>query len=77
MKTREELHESALALLSLIKEANKKVYAMMQYNVEIAEPNGFTPHDDESIDFQKLVVQRLENSYLKVLHQIIENESIN
>jgi hypothetical protein len=49
----------------------------MQYNVEIAEPNGFTPHDDESIDFQKLVVQRLENSYLKVLNQIIENESNN
>jgi len=75
MKTREELHEAALAILSLIKEADHKVNTMIIYNVDIAYPNGFEPHSEESIDFQKQVVERLERSYKNVVNQIIENES--
>lgn len=77
MKKRKELHETALALLNLIKEADDKYYTMVLYNVDIAYPNGFEPHSAKSIEFQKQVVERLERSYKNVVKQIIENESIN
>ena len=77
MKTREELHEAALAILSLIKEADHKVHSMIEYNAYIAYPNGFEPHSEESIDFQKQLVERLKRSYKNVVNQIIENESNN
>lgn len=76
MKTREELHESALALLSLIKEADNKVHTMIQHNVDIAYTNGFEPHSEESIDFQKQLVERLKRSYKNVVNQIMEEVNI-
>lgn len=73
MKKREELHESALSVLSLIKAAQHKVDEMLRYNVEIAAPNDFSPHSDESIDFQKAVVARLERSYKSIVQKIYES----
>ena len=72
MKTREELHESALSILSLIKSANEIVASMEDYNTNIAEPNGFRVWSYEDITQKKLVAQRLENSYLQILKEIVE-----
>ena len=77
MKTREELHEAALNILRLIKESEDKVYTMIIHNVDIAYPNGFVPHSEESIEFEKQLVERLKRSYKNVVNQIIENESNN
>ena len=73
MKKREELHEAALSVLSLIKSAQHKVDEMLRYNVEIAAPNDFEPHSDESIEFQKAVVKRLERSYNNIITQLHES----
>lgn len=73
MKKREELHESALSVLSLIKAAQHKVDEMLRYNVEIAAPNDFEPHSDESIEFQKAVVARLERSYRTIIVKLYES----
>jgi hypothetical protein len=72
MKNREELLKGALAFLSLIKAAQHKVDEMLRYNVEIATPNDFSLHSDESIDFQKAVVKRLERSYNNIIQQLYE-----
>jgi hypothetical protein len=73
MKNREELLKGALAFLSLIKAAQHKVDEMLRYNVEIAAPNDFSPHSDESIDFQKSVVARLERSYNNIITKLYDN----
>ena len=72
MDKRVTLHESAISILGLIQEAKRSVDSMLQYNAEVAEPNGFTPHSDEDIEFKRKVVVRLEGSYKYIVNKINE-----
>jgi hypothetical protein len=72
MDKRVTLHESAISILSLIQEAKASVDSMLQYNTEIAEPHGFTPHSEEDIEFKRKVVARLEGSYKYIVKKITE-----
>ena len=71
MKTRVELHETALSLISLIEAAEKQRTEMLRYNVEVAEPNGFRTWTDEELEFKCRVIVRLERSYNNVLKELV------
>jgi len=65
-----KLTNQAIDLLDLVEQSHHKYETMCKYNVEIAAPNDFTPHSDESIEFQMSVTKRIMASYFRVINEI-------
>lgn len=74
IKEMRRLHEEALKLLDYAEAMQRRIDTKLQYNAEIAEPHGFTPHTEKSIDASVRGRDRLMYSHLKVLMQIIETK---
>lgn len=71
VKSALELHEKAVQLLKLYKDAERKVENFIEFNRTIALPSGFiTPHTEAKIDFQKQVARRVWRSYAVVVNQL-------
>lgn len=79
MKTRineikeiKRLHESALELLEAAERMQRRIDTKLKYNAEIAEPHGFKPNSEKSIDMSVRGRDRLMLSHLKVISAILE-----
>jgi hypothetical protein len=81
MKTREKelnkkayLMERATALLNAARDMQERVDTKLEYNLTIAEPNGFRPFTDEQIDTCVRGRDRLYYSFEKTLMEILNSE---
>jgi hypothetical protein len=72
IKEMERLHLRAMALLNAAQDMQYRIDAKLKYNAEVAEPNGFTPFDDNEIDTCVRGRDRLMYSHLKVISAILE-----
>jgi hypothetical protein len=66
------LIEKAMDLLDMAKGMQERLDTLLKYNVEVAEPNGFTPHSTDRIDTVRKGAQRLYTSYKLVIKQMNE-----
>ena len=69
-----QLTNAASDLLEVAEQSQKKYESMLKYNIEIAAPNDFAPHSDESIEFQEKVTHKVMNAYFRVIKQIQTSE---
>jgi len=74
IKEMKRLHERALALLEAAERMQRRIDTKLKYNAEIAEPHGFKPHTEKSIEMSVRGRDRIMYSHLKVLMQIIETK---
>lgn len=72
IKEMKRLHERAVALLEAAEEMQERIDTKLKYNIEVAEPNGFTPFTDDEIDTCVRGRDRLMYSHLKVISAILE-----
>lgn len=70
LKEAQRLHEKAQDLLEMAVNMQLKIDKKLQYNLEIANPNGFKPYSDDNIDTCQRGLKRLYWSYQQVLMQI-------
>jgi hypothetical protein len=81
MKTREKefnqkayLMDKALEVLNAARNMQDRIDTKLQYNLEVAEPNGFTPFTDEQIDTCVRGRDRLHSSFENILNEILKTK---
>lgn len=72
IKEMKRLHDRALELLEAAERMQQRIDTKLKYNAEIAEPHGFKPHTEKSIDTCVRGRDRLMYSHLKVISAILE-----